>query len=176
MKLLYHACTQVDETILAHVEAVRNIRSAMGRRDMEHIAIMRKSWGLTQKILGGQKKIESRWYSVKYMPWNSIKEGEVVYFKDSGEPVRIKTEVSKVIQFADLTPNRVKEILDEYGDEDGLEKEKIPDFFERFKNKKYCMLIFLKNPQKIEPFEIDKTGFGMMSAWLSVGNIDKIRV
>ena len=67
---------------------------------MEHLAIMRKSWGLTDKILTGQKKIESRWYSVKYKPWDSIKEGETVYFKDSGGPVRIKAEVARVMQFA----------------------------------------------------------------------------
>ena len=147
----------------------------MGNNNMEHIAIMRKSWGLTQKILNGQKKIESRWYSVKYKPWNRIKENEMVYFKDSGEPVRLKAEVRKVMQFSDLNPNRVKEILDEYGDDDGIEKEKIPEFFERFKDKKYCMLIFLKNPQEIKPFEIDKTGFGAMSAWITVDNISKIK-
>src|SRR3989338_1912620 len=143
---------------------------------MEHVAIMRKSWRLTQKILSGQKKIESRWYSVKYRPWDCIREGEIIYFKDSGDPVKIRAKVGKVIQFADLTPKKVKEILDEYGNDDGLEKEKIPEFFERFKNKKYCMLIFLKNPQKIEPFEIDKTGFGSMSAWITVDSISKIRV
>lgn len=143
---------------------------------MDHLAIMRKSWGLTQKILNGQKKIESRWYSVKYRPWDSIKEGETIFFKDSGEPVKLKAEVSKVIQFADLTPIQVKKILDEYGADDGLEKEKIPEFFERFKNKKYCMLIFLKNPQKIEPFEINKTGFGAMSAWITIDSISKIRI
>lgn len=137
---------------------------------------MRKSWGLTRKILDGQKKIESRWYSVKYRPWDNIREGEIVYFKDSGEPVKLKAEVSKVMQFTDLTPNRVKEILDEYGDDDGLEKEKIPEFFERFKDKKYCMLIFLKNPQEIKPFNIDKTGFGAMSAWITLESISKIRV
>ena len=142
---------------------------------MEHVAIMKKSWGLTQKILSGQKKIESRWYSVRYKPWNCIKEGEIVYFKDSGESVKIKAEVSRVMQFVDLTPERVKEILDEYGNDDGLEKEKIPEFFERFKNKKYCILIFLKNPQEIEPFEIDKTGFGAMSAWITVDSISKIK-
>ncbi len=142
---------------------------------MEHVAIMRKSWGLTQKILNGQKKIESRWYSVKYKPWNGIREGETVYFKDSGEPVRIKAEVSKVMQFADLTPKRVREILDKYGKNDGIEPEKIPEFFERFKDKKYCMLIFLKNPQEIEPFDIDKTGFGAMSAWITINNISKIK-
>ncbi|MFH1423686.1 MAG: ASCH domain-containing protein [Candidatus Nealsonbacteria bacterium] len=142
---------------------------------MEHLAIMRKSWGLTDKILSGQKKIESRWYSVKYKPWDSIKEGETVYFKDSGGPVRIKAEVIRVLQFADLTPKKAKEILDEYGREDGMEKEEIPEFFERFKDKKYCILIFLKNPQEIKPFEINKTGFGVMSAWISIDDITKIK-
>jgi len=142
---------------------------------MEHLAIMRKSWGLTQKILNGQKKIESRWYSVKYKQWDIVKEGETIYFKDSGEPVKIKAEVNKVLQFTDLTLNRVKEILDEYGNDDGLEKEMIPRFFERFKDKKYCILIFLKNPQRIEPFEIDKTGFGAMSAWITIDNINRIK-
>lgn len=142
---------------------------------MEHLAIMRKSWGLTQKILNGQKKIESRWYSVKYRPWDAIEEGEIVYFKDSGEPVKLKAEVSKIVQFADLTPNRVKEILNKYGKDDGIEKEKIPEFFERFKGKKYCLLIFLKNPQKIKSFEIDKTGFGAMSAWITIEDISRIK-
>lgn len=142
---------------------------------MEHVAIMRKSWNLTQKILTGQKKIESRWYKVKYAPWDRIKSGEVVYFKDSGEPVTIRTEADKVIQFSDLTPEKVKEILNQYGQADGLEADKIPDFFQMFKNKKYCILIFLKNPQKIKPFEIDKSGFGNMCAWISVKDINRIK-
>lgn len=144
-------------------------------KNMEHLAIMRKSWGLTQKILNGQKKIESRWYSVKYKPWGKIKEGEKVYFKDSGEPVKLKAEVGKVMQFDNLTPKRVKEILDRYGSDDGIEKKEIPEFFERFKNKKYCILIFLKNPQEVKPFGIDKTGFGVMSAWIMVDNIARIK-
>lgn len=148
----------------------------MGHKSMEHIAIMKKSWGLTDKILNGQKKIESRWYKVKYQPWDEIKEGEVVYFKDSGEPVKLRAEVEKVIQFSGLTPRKVSEILEKYGNDDGLERNKIPEFFKRFKDKKYCMLIFLKNPLEIEPFEIDKTGFGAMSAWITVNSVSKIRV
>ena len=136
---------------------------------------MKKSWGLTDKILDGQKKIESRWYSVKCKPWDNIKKGEIVYFKDSGGPVRIKAVVNKVMQFADLTPKKVKEILDVYGRDDGLTQVKIPEFFERFKNKKYCILIFLKNPQEIKSFEIDKTGFGVMSAWIAIDDIAKIK-
>ena len=143
---------------------------------MEHIAIMRKSWGLTQKILTGQKKIESRWYKVKYPPWDRIKSGEIIYFKDSGEPVTIKTEVDKVIQIPDINPKKVKEILYKYGRADGLGIDEIPKFFEMFKNKKYCILIFLKNPQKIQPFGIDKKGFGAMSSWLIVDDVNKIKI
>lgn len=143
---------------------------------MQHLAIMKKSWGLTEKILSGQKKIESRWYKSKYAPWDKIKSGEIVYFKDSGSPVTLKARVGKVLQFADLTPKKVRDILNKYGDDDGIEKQDIPKFFELFKNKKYCMLIFLKNPQKITPFEIDKTGFGAMVAWICVDCIDKIKV
>jgi ASC-1-like (ASCH) protein len=142
---------------------------------MEHLAIMRKSWNLTQKILTGKKKIESRWYKVKYSPWNRIKSGEIVYFKDSGEPVTIKAEVDKVIQFSSLDSGKVRDILDKYSDDDGIEKEKIPEFFEMFKDKKYCMLIFLRNPQKIEPFKVDKSGFGAMSSWITIDSIDKVK-
>ncbi len=142
---------------------------------MQHIAIMKKSWGLTEKVISGQKKIESRWYKSKYAPWDKIKPEEIVYFKNSSEPVTIKTEVKQVLQFSNLTPERVQEILNKYGDDDGIEKSDTPKFFELFKNKKYCMLIFLKNPQKIAPFEIDKTGFGAMCAWICVDDINKIK-
>lgn len=136
---------------------------------------MKKSWKLTEKILSSEKKIESRWYNSKYPPWNKIKTGEIVYFKDSGDPVTIKTEVEKVLQFENLNEDKVKEILDKYGRSDGIAIQDIPKFIELFKHKKYCMLIFLKNPQKIEPFEINKKGFGMMSAWICVEDINKIK-
>ena len=37
--------------------------------DMDHVAIMKKSWGLIPKILDGRKKIESRWGIHKCSPW-----------------------------------------------------------------------------------------------------------
>jgi ASC-1-like (ASCH) protein len=143
---------------------------------MEHIAIMRKSWRLTEKILTGKKKIESRWYKVKYRPWDAIEENETVYFKDSGNPVTIKAEVEKIIQFTGLVPEKVKEILDKYGRDDGIEEKDIADYYERFKNKRYCILVFLKNPKNIEPFNINKNGFGAMSAWITIDNVEKIKI
>ena len=143
---------------------------------MHHVAIMKKSWGLTQKILSGEKKIESRWYKSKTAPWDRVKPGDIVYFKDSGEPVSIKAQVHKVLQFANLNPHKVQDILDQYGRDDGIDTVDIPKFFEMFRNKNYCILIFLHNPQKIHPFHINKKGFGAMSAWITVEDIRVIQL
>lgn len=142
---------------------------------MEHLAIMKKSWGLTQKILSGEKTIESRWYKTKYPPFGKIKAGDAVYFKDSGEPVKLKAEVSDIKQFSSLTPEKVRSILEEYGKRDGIEKQNFDEFFEMFKNKKYCILIFLKDPVAIKPFRINKKGYGLMSAWICINKIDNIK-
>jgi len=142
---------------------------------MDHLAIMKKQWGLTQKILSGRKKIESRWYKVKYPPWDRIKPNETIYFKDTGDLVSLKAEVKRVLQFSDLTSKRVRQLLSQYGSDDGLEAEDIPKYYQMFKDKKYCLLIFLKNPQKIKPFDIDKTGFGSMAAWISTPSIKEIK-
>lgn len=142
---------------------------------MEHLAIMRKSWGLTQKIISKEKKIESRWYINKYPPWNKIKQGEIVYFKDSGEPVSLKTEVEKIMQFENLSPDKVMEILKEYGRDDGITEDKVDFYYNLFKNKRYCMLIFLKNPEKINSFDINKKGFGIMASWICVDDINRIK-
>lgn len=142
---------------------------------MDHIAIMRKSWKLTDKIMSGEKTIESRWYFNRVAPWDRIKSGETVYFKDSGEPVTIKAEVEKILQFSDLAPQRVRAILKEYGGVDGISIKNINKYYERFKNKRYCILVFLKNPQRIKPFYIDKKGYGIMLAWISCERIEKIK-
>ncbi|MGC9603277.1 MAG: hypothetical protein ABSF47_02300 [Minisyncoccia bacterium] len=136
---------------------------------------MKKSWGLTGKILSGEKKMESRWYETRRAPWGKIHPGETVYFKNSGEPATIKATVSRVLQFEGLTPRTVKTLLRKYGRADGIEKSKEDKFYKRFKDKKYCLLVFLKNPKRIKPFEINKRGFGMLAAWISVPKIGKIR-
>lgn len=142
---------------------------------MEHIAIIRPDWGFIEKIVTGQKRIEARWYKRKYPPWQRIQAGERVYFKNAGEPVTAQAEVERVIYFSDLTPQGVRTILETYGKEDGIAAEQLPAFYERFKEKHYCMLIYLKNARRIQPFEIDKSGFGMQAAWLCVESAASMR-
>jgi hypothetical protein len=140
-----------------------------------HVAIMRKSWKLTDKILTGEKRIESRWYLNRYRPWDKIDRNETIFFKDSGDQIKLKAKVDHVLQFADLTRTKVKKILDKYGKDDGIPPKEIDEYYERFKDKKYCILIFLKDIRSVKPFDIDKTGFGSMSAWITTDDIEKIK-
>ena len=143
---------------------------------MEHIAILNKSWKFLESILSGEKTIESRWYKTKRAPYSQIGSGETVYFKNSGEPVTAKAKVEKVLEFSNLNPEIVDEILKTYGDAIGICKKDIPKFREQFKDKKYCILMFLKNSEKINSFEIDKKGYGLMSAWMCVDNIRCVEI
>ena len=142
---------------------------------MDHVAYMKKSWGLLPKILSGEKQIESRWYQTKHLPWGKITVGDTIYFKNSGEPITVSAQVKDVISFDNLTPAKVQDILDQYGQLDGIDSSQLNKFYLLFKDKKYCLLIFLQNPKKVDPFNINKAGFGAMSAWITTEFIDRIR-
>jgi ASC-1-like (ASCH) protein len=141
---------------------------------MDHVAVMKKSWGLTEKIVTGQKTLESRWYKTRRLPWDKIKPGDDVYFKDSGGPVRVKAKVRKVLQFDGLSPAKTKRILSKYGKADLGAAGIMPEIREYVSGKNYCILVFLTGAKKIKPFEINKKGYGAMSAWITVDDIKKI--
>jgi ASC-1-like (ASCH) protein len=149
---------------------------------MDHVAILRKSKvskgdDLLGDIIKGKKTIESRWYVNRIAPWDKIEEGDMIYFKKSGGAVKARAQVSKVIQYRDLNKNKIREIMKTYGKKifphstkEGLEK-----WAEKLTNKRYCILVFLQDVVEIKPFNIDKTGYGISSAWMCVGEISNVR-
>ncbi|HEV2402853.1 MAG TPA: hypothetical protein VGS08_01490 [Candidatus Saccharimonadales bacterium] len=141
---------------------------------MDHIAIMSKDWGLTLKIASGQKTIESRWYKNRSAPWGKISPGDAIYFKDSGEPIVLKATVSKILQFENLTPNIINGLLRQYGERIGLTDSDLPRYYQRFKDKRYCLLMFLEDVQPVRPFYISKAGYGAMAAWLCIPAIERL--
>lgn len=150
---------------------------------MDHIAILakakvKKGDNLLADILSGAKTIESRWYVNKVAPWGKIDVGDRVYFKESGGLVSAVAGVSKVLQFENLNDAVVLEILKKFGNSiaPNTSKAELLDWAKTQKNKRYCILIFLKNVQKVKPFEINKEGFGCSCAWLVVGDIGRVRL
>lgn len=136
---------------------------------MEHLAIIKKGW--LEKILSGEKTIESRWYKHKKVPFMAINEGDTIYFKETGKEVSVKSGVRNVIFFDNLDKEKIKEIVQKYGKQICVNN----NYLVELMNKRYCTLILLKEVQKIEPFSINKKGYGNMCAWISVDNINKLR-
>lgn len=143
---------------------------------MDHLAIMKKSWWLTQRILTGEKTIETRRYMNKSAPWDKIKSGDTLYFKDSGSPVNVRATVAQVEQFSDLDEKKRQDILRKYSYADIWTTTILSDILKYVQWKKYCIIIHLSNPCAIVPFEVDKSWYGMMSAWISLPDIEKIRI
>ncbi|MEO5646474.1 MAG: hypothetical protein ABIQ91_03280 [Candidatus Paceibacterota bacterium] len=128
------------------------------------------------KILSGQKTIESRWYQTKRAPWDQIKKGDTVFFKDSGKKVTIRGQASTVLQFEIKDHEQAQAILDKYGKQIGFTEDQL-NIKKWGQTPKYCILIFLEKVQKIEePFMINKKGFGAPAAWLVVKDIEDIKV
>lgn len=146
---------------------------------MDHVAIMNNQKKLISKILLGEKTIETRWYIHKVAPWNSIKAGDNIYFKESGKLVTAQATVSNVLQFEleNLSKNELLRLVKKYSKDICFTNSdtEIVEWIQQ-KNKKYAMLVFLKNPQPIvKPFAITKKGYGSAAAWMCVGDIKKVK-
>lgn len=138
---------------------------------MEHLAILSKKRKLLNKIISGEKKIESRWYKFRKPPFGCISKGDMIYFKESGEPVSAKAEVESILTYENLNADLIADIIKKYGDSIGINL----SFADEVKDKRFCILIFLAHAQKIEPFEINKKGYGLMAAWITTDDINKMR-
>ncbi len=117
---------------------------------MEHIAIMDDV--TINKILTGHKTIESRFSKNKITPFNNIKKGDVVFLKKGGGDILAYFVVNDVNFFEGLDKDKVESIKEEYNEYINAPL----DFWTSKMDSKYATLIFIKNPQKIEPISIVK--------------------
>ncbi len=140
---------------------------------MDHVAIMKKYWKLIPKIITGEKTIESRWYQTRRTPWNRIHAGDRIFFKNSGEPISAQALVARVLQFEIACISDIEKILIQYGKKICLVH---ADPRSWKTHPRYCVLLFLQDSKKIKtPFQVDKKGFGLATAWITVPHIRMIR-
>ncbi|MBX4189477.1 hypothetical protein KW785_02680, partial [Candidatus Parcubacteria bacterium] len=107
----------------------------------------------------------------KRAPWDGIKKEEIIYFKNSGEPVIAEARVARVMQFQFKNIGEVRKVVKKYGKQIALvnRNPKTWDSLPR-----YAVLIWLKRAEAVKPFNIDKTGFGSAAAWLTAKNFKKV--
>ncbi len=115
-----------------------------------HLAIM--SGNYLEKILRGEKTIESRFSRIACPPYKAVAPGDVVLFKHSGGTVRAKAEVLSVVYYAGLTPDRVANIVADHSGGLALE----PDFIQTKAEARYATLIFLHRVELVSPLSFPK--------------------
>ncbi len=129
-----------------------------------HIAIMSHK-SLLDKILAGEKTIESRFSRVKSAPFGQIAAGDQVYFKLSGGPVLGHARVARVEEYDNLTPPRIVDLAKKYRQELALSE----DFLARKMESKFASLLFLEEAATSEPWTYKQGG---RSGWIVLGHAD----
>ncbi len=144
---------------------------------MEHLAIINRRLATYEDILSGKKTIESRWYKNKILPWNKIIPGDVIYFKEVGKKVEVKAIVEKVIQIERFdNDDELKKIVSKYRGLGYINlKSSTEEILKWAKDKRYVILIFFNKAEKVKSFDINKSGYGISNAWITLENINKIK-
>ena len=95
---------------------------------------------LAEKILTGEKTIESRFSKAKIVPFAQIGAGDIVYIKPSGKDIIGQFEVEKVLFWDGLSKKDLLKIKEDFGAfiaaDDLFWKQKL--------DSKYGTLIFIK--------------------------------
>lgn len=132
---------------------------------MEHLAIMKK--GYIEKILSGEKSIESRFSLNRITPFRRIVTGEKVYLQETGKHISASFTAGKVLFFSDLDEEKINEIKAKYGQQICADDA----FWESKMKAKYATLIFVENPILEKSFKVHKTD---RSAFKSVPSVREL--
>jgi hypothetical protein len=143
---------------------------------MDHLIIMKKEWKLIPKIISGEKTSEARWFKHKISPWNKITIGDNLYFKDSGGEVIIRAKVTKVEQFEIDDNEHALKLMNERAESDLGTKDLSPEILGYINNKKYSIFVYFTNVKVIKPFQINKKGYGSQCAWITIKDINEIKI
>lgn len=115
-----------------------------------HIAILVNPY--LQRILNGQKTIESRFSSQRRTPYECVDPGDVLLFKLSGGPIQGIGRVASA-QFLKVTPEVLQDIQIRYADALGVTD---PAFWEARSGASFATLLHLENVREITPITFTK--------------------
>lgn len=124
----------------------------MKHRLIKHIAIFKGDGA--EKILTGEKTIESRFSKGRIAPYGVVCSGDLVYIKPTGADLIGQFKVKKVIFYDGLGKEEIKEIREKYGDKLAVDE----NYWKNKESCKYGTLIFIGDSAKFitSPIKLKK--------------------
>ena len=115
-----------------------------------HLVILKKPY--LEAILGGRKRIESRFSKTKRPAFGRVLAGDKLFLKVSSGPVCAMATAAAVKNFENLTPEKILELKHQYnrdiGGTDELWQSKL--------DSRFGFLVWLKDVKPLEPVRIHK--------------------
>lgn len=137
---------------------------------MEHIVILKKN--ILDKILSGEKTIETRFTKNKCVPFKKVAEGDTLFLKAVGGEILAKAVVKKVENYV-LNEQKLRQIVNLYHKEIGVESSKVEQFVLKRKDKNYAVLVWLSELKNISPFSVKKS-YG--AGWICCSSIEEYKL
>jgi len=141
---------------------------------MDHIVYVDAKASELEKLLDGTKTTIIRGAAGRKMPYGRVNPGDVLYLINNNAEglIRAKAKVKNVFNSEKMTKEGSIQLLS-----DNQEKLQLtPHQKKRWAGKRYLVLIEVSEASEIEPFSIDKSGYGNMDDWLPVEDIRQVKI
>jgi hypothetical protein len=115
-----------------------------------HLAVLTKPY--LEKIITGQKTIESRFSKSRTPPFDRVQKDDIVFLKEVSGPIHAIALTSQVLFFGPLKPGEAEYIMESY--QEGLQLDS--DFQKSKQDSHYATLISLGRILPIKPIQLIK--------------------
>lgn len=141
---------------------------------MDHVVYLDTKAGELEKMLAGNKTMIVRGAAGRKLPYGRVNPTDCLYFvQNNGEGlVRACGIVKDVLNSKKLAEEESASLLAANQAKLNLTENQC----KRWAGKRYLVLIEVQNVQTVEPFRIDRSGYGNMDDWLPVEAIAKVKV
>ncbi len=141
---------------------------------MDHVVYLDAKAKELENLLSGKKTMVIRGAAGRKLPYGRVRTGDILFFINNNAEgvVRAQAVVKSVINSEPLCADESKKLIDSHQECLQLTDSQL----KRWSGKRYLVLIEVENVQLLEPFPIDKSGYGNMDDWLPVENINQVRL
>ena len=140
---------------------------------MDHVVYLDAKAAELENLKNGGKDMIIRGAMGRKLPYGRVEKGDVLYFignKGDGL-VKAKAVVAEVFLSDKMTREESVALVEEHQERLKLDK----GLLKRFSGKRYIVLLTVTDFSELEPFKIDRSGYGNMDDWLPVDDIESVK-
>jgi hypothetical protein len=151
-----------------------NFKDRFWRLKMDHVVYLDAAAKDLDLLLSNEKTMIIRGATGRKMPYGRVNPGDVLYFINNNAEGAILAcaKVKSVLNSEKLTGAESTQLIEQHQEKLQLTQKQL----ERWAGKRFLVLVEVGEVEKVQPFRIDKSGFGNMDDWLLVEQIEKVRI